>query len=253
VILRNCLRRDGYNPQVDANNDALQAIRVVRASAKEWNIDPNKIGIMGFSAGAELASAAAVLYKNFDAKYPMEGTHARPDFAGIIYPGPSPFARNRVAPEIPRNVPPAFIATPGAGDRIHAIWAIEYYVAMLDLGVPNVELHVHGNGRHPGDPLPDGSRMTVDRSRRDAARHLAVPFHRLASRPRFSRQGWRGNEGRARFSDLRNAAAGAPLRRAAALVRRGADATGRSQDQPRQAGSTWRVPEPASQWRPCRR
>ncbi|MCC6535955.1 MAG: alpha/beta hydrolase fold domain-containing protein [Bryobacterales bacterium] len=160
VILRNRLRRDGYNPQVDANHDALQAIRVVRAYAREWNLDPDKIGIMGFSAGAELAAAAAVLYQEFDAKYPMPGTHARPDFAGIIYPGPSPFARNRTAPEIPRNVPPAFIATPGSGDRIHAFWAIEYYMAMLNLGVPNGELHVYGNGRHPGDPLPDGSRMT---------------------------------------------------------------------------------------------
>ena len=62
VILRNRLRRDGYNPQTDAVNDALQAIRLVRAYAKEWNIDPNKIGIMGFSAGAELAAPAAVLF-----------------------------------------------------------------------------------------------------------------------------------------------------------------------------------------------
>ena len=57
VILRNRLRRDGYNPQTDEVYDALQAIRLVRAHAKDWNIDPNKIGIMGFSAGAELAAA----------------------------------------------------------------------------------------------------------------------------------------------------------------------------------------------------
>jgi acetyl esterase/lipase len=55
VILRNRLRRDGYNPQTDEVYDAEQAIRMVRAHAKDWNIDPNKIGIMGFSAGAELA------------------------------------------------------------------------------------------------------------------------------------------------------------------------------------------------------
>src|ERR1035438_3677995 len=46
--------RDGYNPQTDEVYDALQSIRLVRAHAKEWNLDPNKIGIMGFSAGAEL-------------------------------------------------------------------------------------------------------------------------------------------------------------------------------------------------------
>jgi endo-1,4-beta-xylanase len=165
VILRNRLRRDGYNPQTDEVYDALQAIRLVRAYAKQWNIDPNKIGIMGFSAGAELAAAAAVLFddfdkKNSDASDPLAGTTSRPDFVGLIYPGPSPFARNRTAPPIPRNVPPAFVLCGGSGDRVHAVWAIEYFNAMLALGVPNIEMHIYGNGRHPGDPLPDGSRMS---------------------------------------------------------------------------------------------
>src|SRR5215510_7622914 len=66
VILRNRLRVDGYNPLTDEIYDAQQAIRLVRAHAKEWNIDPNKIGIMGFSAGAELAAPAAVQFEKFD-------------------------------------------------------------------------------------------------------------------------------------------------------------------------------------------
>ena len=165
VILRNRLRRDGYNPQTDEVNDTLQAIRLVRAHAKELNLDPNKIGIMGFSAGAELAAAAAVRYGEFDktnsgAGDPLAGVSSRPDFAGIIYPGPSPFARNRTAPPIPRDVPPAFLVCGGSGDRVHAVWAIEYYSAMLAKGVPNIEMHLYGRGRHPGDPLPDGSHMT---------------------------------------------------------------------------------------------
>jgi endo-1,4-beta-xylanase len=165
VILRNRLRRDGYNPQTDAVNDALQSIRLVRAYAKEWNIDPNKIGIMGFSAGAELAAPAAVLFADFDKKNsdpsdPLAGISSRPDFEGIVYPGPTPFARNRTAPPIPRNVPPAFLVCGGSGDRVHAVWAIEYFTAMLAIGVPNIEMHIYGNGRHPGDALPDGSRMT---------------------------------------------------------------------------------------------
>jgi acetyl esterase/lipase len=165
VILRNRLRRDGYTPQTDAVNDALQAIRIVRAYAKEWNIDPKKIGIMGFSAGAELSSPAAVLFEEFDKKNsdatdPLAGVTSRPDFVGIIYPGPTPFARNRTAPPIPKNVPPAFIATGGSGDRGHAIWAMDYYSAMLAVAAPNIEMHIYGNGRHPGDALPDGSRMS---------------------------------------------------------------------------------------------
>jgi acetyl esterase/lipase len=165
IILRNRLRSDGYEPQVDGVNDALQAIRLVRAYAKEWRIDPKKIGMVGFSAGAELTASAAVFYDDFDKRNskpddPLAGTSSRPDFVGIIYPGPSPFAKNRDAPPIPRNVPPAFLATGGSGDRVHAVWAMEYFNAMLTLGVPNIEMHVYGNGRHPGDPLPDGSHMS---------------------------------------------------------------------------------------------
>ena len=165
VILRNRLRRDGYNAQTDAVYDAQQAVRMVRAYAKEWNIDPARIGIMGFSAGAELATPAAVLFEDFDKKNsdptdPLAGISSRPDFVGVIYPGPTPFARNRTAPPIPRNVPPAFVVCGGSGDRVHAVWAMEYFSAMLNVGVPNVEMHIYGNGRHPGDPLPDGSRMS---------------------------------------------------------------------------------------------
>jgi acetyl esterase/lipase len=164
VILRNRLRRDGYSPQTDAVNDALQAIRLVRAHAKDWNMDPNKIGIMGFSAGAELSAPSAVLFGEFDQKNnspgdPLAGISSRPDFVGLVYPGPSPFARE-TKPEIPRNAPPAFIICAGSGDRGHAVWADQYFAAMLQAGIPNIEMHIYGNGRHPGDTLSDGSRMS---------------------------------------------------------------------------------------------
>ena len=157
--------RDGYDPQTDEVTMLLQSIRMVRAYAKQLNIDPNKIGMMGFSAGAELAAAAAVLYdsfdqKNNDASDPLAGTTSRPDFVGLIYPGPSPFAANRTPPPIPPNVPPAFVVCGGSGDRVHAIWAIEYFTAMLKKSVPNIEMHIYGNGRHPGEILSDGSHMT---------------------------------------------------------------------------------------------
>lgn len=165
VILRNRLRRDGYNPQTDEVYDALQAIRLVRAYAKEWDIDPHKIGIVGFSAGAELAAPAAVLFDDFDKKNsgpgdPLAGITSRPDFVGLVYPGPTPFARNRTAPPIPRNAPPAFIVCAGSDDQQHAVWADEYFAAMLAIRVPNIEMHIYANGRHPGDALPDGSRMS---------------------------------------------------------------------------------------------
>lgn len=165
VLLRYRLRRDGYNPQVDGVDDTLQAVRLVRAYAGQLGIDPNKIGVMGFSAGGELVAAAAVQFDEFDRKNSgagdaLAGVSSRADFVGIIYPGPSPFAKGRTAPAIPRTVPPAFLAGGGPGDKVHAQWAMEYFGAMLALGVPNIELHLYGNGRHPGDPLSDGSHMT---------------------------------------------------------------------------------------------
>ena len=179
IILRNRLRADGYNVNSNAVNDALQAIRLVRANAKEWNIDPNKIGIMGFSAGAELSAPAALFYDEFDKNNnegPLAGISSRPDFTVLVYPGPTPFARGGT-PTIPSNVPPAFITCGGSGDRGHAIWANEYFTAMLQAGVPNIESHIYGNGRHPGDQMPDGSRMAAGLADRNG-----IPFGKWQDR-----------------------------------------------------------------------
>ena len=155
VILRNRLRNDGYVAEKDAVNDALQSIRLVRKLAGQFRFDANKIGIMGFSAGAELSAPAAVLFEKYDMENqsesdPLAGVTSRPDFVGIVYPGPTPFTRD---PEtlIPNSAPPAFITCAGAGDRGHAIWANDYFSAMLKKGIPNVEMHIYGNGYHPGD------------------------------------------------------------------------------------------------------
>lgn len=168
VILRNRLaRKDGYNIQTDAVPDAQQAIKVVRAYAKQWQLDPNKIGIMGFSAGAELAAPAAMSWAEFDQKNDVPGNpfakiSSRPDFVGIIYPGPTPFTPQRganaaewKAPGVPRDTPPSFVVCAGWGDKGHAIWADDWFRAMLNANVPNVEMHIYARGRHPGDtPYP---------------------------------------------------------------------------------------------------
>jgi|EP01043_Picozoa_sp_COSAG02_P034487 acetyl esterase/lipase len=154
----------------DAMNDTYQAIRLVRSHAIGWGLDPKKIGIMGFSAGAELAATAALTYDEWDVAYAavpsgagesLIGVSSRPDFAALLYPGPTPFRKDKSPhakpedsvlepPLIPQDVPPTFIASPGTGDRIHAIWATEYFSAMLEAGVPNIEMHIYGNGTHGG-------------------------------------------------------------------------------------------------------
>jgi endo-1,4-beta-xylanase len=154
IIIRSRLRRDGYDPRTDEVYDVQQAIRLVRAHAAEWGIDPNKIGVMGFSAGAELAMAASLQYDAFDARNnmpgdPLAGISSRPDFVGSIYPGPSLFARGQAYP-IPKDAPPAFITSAGWGDQNHATWADEYFAAFLKAGVPNVEMHIYARGQHAG-------------------------------------------------------------------------------------------------------
>jgi endo-1,4-beta-xylanase len=158
VILRNRLRRDGYNPLTDEIYDAQQAIRTVRARAKDWKLDPNKIGIMGFSAGAELAAPASVAFDDFDKANsksgdPLAGVSSRPVFVGLVYPGPTPFARDANT-AVPRNAPPAFITCAGTDDAVHAIWADQYFAAMIKARIPNVEMHIYGNGIH-GNGLKD--------------------------------------------------------------------------------------------------
>jgi len=138
AILRNRLRKDGYVAEVDAVRDAQQAIRVVRGRAAEYGIDPRRIGVVGFSAGAELAAPAAIAY---------DTAEARPDFVGLIYPGPTPFTRDPKT-AIPADAPPTFIACAGSGDAQHALWADDYFRAFLAARVPNLEMHIYGNGVH---------------------------------------------------------------------------------------------------------
>lgn len=155
VLLRNRLRSDGYEPKTDGLYDMQQAIKLVRAYADEWNVDPEKIGTLGFSAGAELCAGAGLFYDTYNAVHvggdnPLKDISSRPDFIGLVYPGPSPFFNGgKVA--IPRDAPPAFFTGPAWGDWIHALWATEYFTALLNDGVPNVEMHLYARGVHPGD------------------------------------------------------------------------------------------------------
>jgi acetyl esterase/lipase len=76
----------------DAVYDVQQAIRLVRAHAEDWALDPLKIGAAGFSAGAELVAASALQYgpdrNRIDS---IGGVSSRPDFVGLMWPGPTPF------------------------------------------------------------------------------------------------------------------------------------------------------------------
>ena len=76
-------------PEIAPLQDAQKAIRLVRHHAKKWNIDPDQVGVMGFSAGGHLASTLGTHYDENvlgDSKDPIDSLSARPDFMVLIYP-----------------------------------------------------------------------------------------------------------------------------------------------------------------------
>ncbi|WP_231753130.1 alpha/beta hydrolase [Rosistilla carotiformis] len=132
-----------YTLEGHAMDDTRRAIRMVRANATQWQIDPNRIGIVGFSAGGELAAYAAMHPEMGDPKSddPIERQSSRPDFQGLIYPGKS--ATFTVEP----GMPPAFIAF-GYHDREDiAIGMVGVYLQYKAAGVP-CEMHVYSNAGH---------------------------------------------------------------------------------------------------------
>lgn len=129
--------------------DAQRAVSLVRAQAAQWKLDPQRIGILGFSAGGHLAAAAAT---NFDRRqYPavdeVDRTSCRPDFAVLVYPAYL-VEEERLAPEIrvTPQTPPVFFAH-AADDRISPENSIRMFLALKQVGVP-AELHVFASGGH---------------------------------------------------------------------------------------------------------
>src|SRR5579859_4485623 len=82
-------RLQPYTSAGDALADTQRSVRIVRAPAKEWNIDPKKIGVMGFSAGGEQAARVALHFDagKADAADPIEQASDRPDFVVLVYAG----------------------------------------------------------------------------------------------------------------------------------------------------------------------
>ncbi|MEQ8552544.1 MAG: alpha/beta hydrolase [Cyclobacteriaceae bacterium] len=148
--------------------DGQEAIRTVRRNAKKWNIDPNKIGIMGFSAGGHLAST---LSTHFDEMVyePIDTTSARPDFSLLIYPvismdkdithggsrynllgeNPSPDQVNRFSNElqVSNETPPAFLIHSMDDGAVPVRNSINYAMAMQKHNRPS-ELHLYQSGGH---------------------------------------------------------------------------------------------------------
>jgi acetyl esterase/lipase len=132
-----------YTVDEHALADTRRAIRMVREGAQKWHLRTDRIGILGFSAGGELAGLAAMDSDagNAESSDAIERLSCRPDFQVLIYPGHS--ARFTVKP----GAPPAFIAL-GAKDRPDiSIGMAELYLKYKAANVP-CELHIYANAGH---------------------------------------------------------------------------------------------------------
>jgi acetyl esterase/lipase len=161
--------------------DAQRAIRIVRSRATEWNIDPRRLGVIGFSAGGHLAATAGTHYDagNSASGDPIERVSSRPDFMLLLYPvitfrdtvlmhrgsrvnligtTPDPALVELLSNEtqVTRDTPPTFLVHSTDDKTVPVENSIMFYQALRAKGVP-AEMHIfeyggHGFGLAPKDP-----------------------------------------------------------------------------------------------------
>ena len=156
------------NPEIGPLQDAQEAMKIVREGAKQWNINPDKIGIMGFSAGGHLASTEGTHFDKAVIANP-ENTSLRPDFMLLIYPvisfidglghmgsrenligkNPSPEKINQYSSElqVTAKTPPTFLVHASDDDVVIPQNSIAFYTALIKNHVP-VEMHLYESGGH---------------------------------------------------------------------------------------------------------
>lgn len=156
------------NKTIGPLQDAQRAMRIVRRRAKEWNINPDRIGIMGFSAGGHVASTLSTHY-NQKVYNPVDSTSARPDFSILIYPvismkasithmgsrinllgkHPSQKLVNLYSNELQVNksTPPAFLVQSIDDNVVPVMNSIDYMLALKKYDIP-CELHLYERGGH---------------------------------------------------------------------------------------------------------
>ncbi|WP_435010062.1 alpha/beta hydrolase [Tundrisphaera lichenicola] len=169
IVLKYRLAPGSHHPAM--LQDAARAIRTVRANAEQWKLDPNRIGVLGFSAGGHLASTIATHFDAGDpnSSDPVERFSSRPDRAILIYPVISlttPFTHQgskdnllgpNASPELAESLsselqvtpetPPTFLAHTTEDTAVPPENSLLFAMAMRKAGVP-VELHLFEKGPH---------------------------------------------------------------------------------------------------------
>ena len=170
VIVEYRMSRGGYQHPVPLM-DAQRAIRTVRSRAKELGISPNKIGILGFSAGGHLASSTGVHFEtvNPNPNDPLDKLSSRPDFMILCYPviafnepythkGSQKNLLGKDAPkdlvekmstekQVTKDTPPTFLFHTDEDGLVPSENSILFYLALRKAKVP-AEMHIYRKGRH---------------------------------------------------------------------------------------------------------
>lgn len=143
-------RREGLEKHAAPLQDLQRAIAYTRAHAEEWGIDANRIGVMGFSAGAHLSAVASTNYA--ERTYPkvdaFDEVSLRPDFTVLVYPAYLSGEHFSIAPElkVDQNTPPTILIQT-QDDRNYINSSLFYYYALKEAKVP-AALHVYPSGGH---------------------------------------------------------------------------------------------------------
>jgi acetyl esterase/lipase len=135
-----------YPKSAAALQDAQRALGMVRSHAADWHIDSNRIGVLGFSAGAHLSAALSTHFDKrlYDTVDTADSVSCRPDFAVIVYPGYLDSPNYAVTPTA--QTPPSFIVQ-AEDDPVHVENATAYFLALKQAKVP-AELHIYAKGGH---------------------------------------------------------------------------------------------------------
>lgn len=153
VLLKYRVPDSGPYPKSSAAlQDAQRALGVVRSRAVEWHIDPQRVGVLGFSAGAHLAAALSTHFEQrlYDPVDAADKLSCRPDFAVIAYPGYLAIAEQNFAPNgeihVTDKTPPSFIVQ-AEDDPVHVENSTVYFLALKNAKVP-AEMHLYAQGGH---------------------------------------------------------------------------------------------------------
>jgi len=154
--------RPGDDKHVLPLQDAQRALSLVRFHAKEWDLDPKRIGVLGFSAGGHLTASVSTTFdrRAYEPVDEADQVSCRPDFSMPIYPAYLALKDqdNKLAPDltVTSNTPPTFLIQ-AEDDGVRVENSLFYYFALKNAKVP-VEMHLyptggHGYGLRPSDKL----------------------------------------------------------------------------------------------------